>query len=231
MISFPDSRLVDDTDLKDFILRNVYANLFMLGTSAETGGFAPRFTVNERGLQVQETHGELLRAWHNFYMLAGGASASLMGLVFVAASLGARFADADSVASSVRTFVSPIIIHLSAVLVIAMLVMIPIHTTASLGVYLALGGVAGLVYAGATGVHLWQHHRGRTRVKRADWVWRVLLPAISYLMISGAAVRLLLRASSLPEGLAIAVIVLLLLGIRNTWDLLLWITQHRLRAE
>ncbi len=118
---------------------------------------------------MQETLNEILRAWQNFYMLAGGTSASLMGLVFVAASLAARLLDVDIATVGARAFVTPIIIHFSAVLVIAMLFMIPTHTTASLGIYLGLGGVAGLAYSSVTGVQLWQHHCERARVKRTDW--------------------------------------------------------------
>lgn len=82
---------------------------------------------------MQNSLGEILRAWQNFYMLAGGASASLIGLVFIAASLGTRLVDADTATDGMRTFVTPIIIHFSTVLVISMLVMIPTHTPASLG--------------------------------------------------------------------------------------------------
>lgn len=180
---------------------------------------------------MQETLSEILRASQNFYMLAGGASASLMGLVFVAASLAARLVAPDTAAAGVRTFVTPIIIHFSAILVIALLVMIPTHTPASLGSYLGFGGIAGLAYSGTTGVQLWQHHCERSRLKRADWLWRACLPSVGYLLILSAAGGLLTRTASSLDGLTLAVIILLLLGIRNAWDLLLWIAQQRLRSD
>ena len=33
---------------------------------------------------------DVLHAWQNFYLLTGGAAATLTGLIFVAASLGAN---------------------------------------------------------------------------------------------------------------------------------------------
>ena len=180
---------------------------------------------------MQETLSETLRDWQSFYMLAGGASASLMGLVFVAASLAARLVDPDTAAAGVRTFVTPLIIHFSAVLIIAMLVMIPTQTSASFGGMLGVGGIIGLGYAATTGVWLWRHHRERTRVKRADWLWRACLPGVGYLLILSAVVGLLTRPASSLNGLAFAVIILLLLGVRNAWDLLLWIARQRLRFD
>jgi flagellar biosynthesis protein FliR len=61
-------------------------------------------------------------------------------------------------------------------------------------------------------------------------LWRVCLPTIGYLLILSAAGGLLMRATQLLNGLALAVIILLLLGVRNAWDLFLWITRHRLHS-
>lgn len=52
-----------------------------------------------------------------------------MGLVFVAASLAARLVNADTATVGAQAFVTPIIIHFSAVLVVAMLFMIPTPST------------------------------------------------------------------------------------------------------
>lgn len=180
---------------------------------------------------MQDSLSEILRAWQNFYMLAGGASASLMGLVFVAASLATRLVDPDIAVAGVRAFVTPIIIHFSAVLVISMLVMIPAQTSGSFGGLLGAGGMIGLGYAVTTGVQLWRHHRKHTRVVRADWLWRACLPGVGYLLILGAVPGLLTRTAASLNGLAFAVVILLLLGIRNAWDLFLWIARQRLRSN
>lgn len=60
----------------------------------------------------------------------------------------------------------------------------------------------------------------------ADWFWRAFMPAFGYLLVLTTAVGLLLRAALILNALAFAVIVFLLLGIRNAWDLFLWIAQH-----
>lgn len=136
---------------------------------------------------MQDSIGEVLKTWQNFYTLAGGAAAGLIGLVFVAASLAARVLDAETAEAGVRTFVTPIIVHFSAVVVAAMLVMVPGQSAASFGGLLCAGGALGLCHAAATGVRIGRHHRGRSRVSRADWVWRAWLPGAAYLMVLGAA--------------------------------------------
>src|SRR5215813_1076985 len=102
---------------------------------------------------------DILREWHNFFSLTGEAAVTLMGLVFVAASLGASLVKTASTASGIRAFVNPTIIHFSAVLVLASLTLIPTQGFNSLGSLLCLTGVAGLLYAGVVIVQLRKHHR------------------------------------------------------------------------
>ena len=175
---------------------------------------------------MRDSFAEILRDWHNFYMFTGGAATTLMGLVFVAASLGTSLVKSATTASGIRAFVNPTIIQFSTVLVTAALITIPTQTYTSLGSLLGLGGVTGLGYVGIVSVHLWRHHRQHTPVARADWFWRACLPAVGYLLIMTAAVGLLMHGALILNSLALAVIVFLLLGIRNAWDLFLWIAQH-----
>lgn len=99
-------------------------------------------------LHMKDSFAAMLRDWHNFYMLTGAAAATLMGLVFVATSLGTSLMKSAITTSGIRAFVSPTIIHFSSVLIIAALSTIPTHTYLSFGSLLGLGGVTGLGYVG-----------------------------------------------------------------------------------
>jgi hypothetical protein len=70
-----------------------------------------------------DTLAQPLQRWHDFYLLVGGAAATLVGLMFVAISLGSRLITEQSV-PALRVFVTPTIIHFIYVLVIATVVMI-----------------------------------------------------------------------------------------------------------
>jgi uncharacterized protein (TIGR00369 family) len=67
---------------------------------------------------------QALRDWHNFYLLTGTAAATLIGLMFVAVSLGVSLVNAQT-ANNVEIFVTPTIVHFIAVLVVAAISIIP----------------------------------------------------------------------------------------------------------
>ena len=69
-----------------------------------------------------------LQQWQNFYMLLGGASATLVGLMFIAISLGSgRWTPEDRLLlnASFSAFMSPTFIHFVYVLVTAVVVLVP----------------------------------------------------------------------------------------------------------
>jgi hypothetical protein len=53
---------------------------------------------------------EALKEWHDFYVLVGTAGATLLALLFVAASLGAGYLTEER-RSGTRTFMSPVVVH------------------------------------------------------------------------------------------------------------------------
>jgi hypothetical protein len=52
--------------------------------------------------------------WHDFYLLIGTASATLVGLTFVTASVGARYFTREREAA-LKSFLTPIVMHFAAV--------------------------------------------------------------------------------------------------------------------
>jgi len=91
-------------------------------------------------MPMPETLAQPFQKWHDFYLLSGTAAASLVGLMFVAISLGFRLITERSL-PSLRVYVSPTLIHFIYVLVIATVVMIPTLTRMLLGVLLVLVGL------------------------------------------------------------------------------------------
>src|SRR5215472_11969910 len=107
---------------------------------------------------MASTLSELLRDWHDFYVLTGTASATLVGLMFVAASIGAHvFSQKHDAAMG--AFISPTVVHFSAALFICLLMMIPASTFLIHAGLLALGGLAGGVYSGRVWMQLFVRRR------------------------------------------------------------------------
>jgi len=169
---------------------------------------------------MQSSLAELLDAWHDFDVLIGTAAATLVGLMFVAASIGASvFTEKDRAA--LKAFISPTVVHFSAVLLVAIVSLIPSHDWPALAGLLALVGIPGAVYSANLWVQLFI--RRRFNIDIVDRLFYALVPVLGYLLLLLAALVLLRQSPAGLDLLAAGQITLLLAGIRNAWDMMLWI--------
>jgi hypothetical protein len=72
------------------------------------------------------------------------------------------------------------------------------------------------------------HHGFMGTIDAIDRFWYAQLPIVSYLMILAAGVGLCRHLVISLDMLAFALIALLLIGLRNSWDMTLWILDRRL---
>jgi len=173
---------------------------------------------------MADTVADSLHAWHDFYLLIGTASATLVGLLFVAASIGAAYFTTEREAG-LRAFLTPTVLHFTAIVVTCLVLMVPSHDRASLCASLLAIAAIGLGYSGT--VWLRMRRRGfSATIDLADRIWYVLTPVASYLLMVAAAILLVQGPGGALEVLAGALVLLLLLGIRNAWDMTVWITLH-----
>jgi hypothetical protein len=153
----------------------------------------------------------------------GTASATLVGLMFVSASIGSSvFSERHRIA--LQAFLSPTVVNFAAVLFVCIAVMIPSQTWLSLGLLLAGGGVAGLIYSGRVWVQMFV--RRRFQVDMVDRMFYATVPLLGYLLVLAAGILLLLDKTWSAEVTAAALAVLLFGGIRNAWDMTTWIMMR-----
>ena len=131
---------------------------------------------------------DVIHAWHDFYILVGTASATLVGLMFVAASIGAQVFTERS-REAMRAFISPTVVHFTAVLLICIGAAIPSQTWVTSALLLALGGVAGVIYSARLLSHPFIHHTFAVDV--IDRLFYALIPIVGDLLVVGSAVLLL----------------------------------------
>jgi hypothetical protein len=163
--------------------------------------------------------------WREFYTLIGEAAATLIGLMFVTASIGAGVMSGER-RIGIPLFLTPTVIHFGAVLLVCIIGAIPTESYASLAIYLSLGGISGLVYAISVVTRM-RRHGFTTRIDAVDRLWYVRLPFLAYLLVLVAGIGFATHHESSPDLLAFAVILLLFAGIRNAWDMTVWITERR----
>jgi hypothetical protein len=163
----------------------------------------------------------VLREWHDFYVLVGTASATLVGLMFVAVSIGTTIFNEDHRAA-MTAFITPTVTHFAAVLFTCLVVSMPSHTWRTLGVLLGAGALAGAAYGGRLVVQMLV--RRHFKIDLEDRLFYALVPLAGYLLALVAAVLLFIHDAAVSSDLiAAAVLTLLFAAIRNAWDMMLWI--------
>ena len=168
-----------------------------------------------------------LASWHDFYVTMGTASASLIGLLFVALSINLDAVTGPS-RDDLRAFAEQAFSSFSLVLLIAVLFLIPTGGPSSIG-------VAYLVLAAGGGARM---------LRRAPVVWRALqqgrlgqpcsggssCPLPPSLACSLPGFGLVIGQPSALYWLVAVIIGLLMSAARSSWDLLLTVSEDRRSA-
>ena len=161
-----------------------------------------------------------LEAWHDFYVMTGSAAAALTGLLFVIVTLAPHIV-ARNVDTGVRSFISPIAVHFTAAMTVSAVMLAPDVPATPLGGGLATGGVGLIVYM------LWTRATrqwANSRLPILDWIWYIGLPLAAFVLIIGSGIAILANAALGPYTLAGATVLLIIIGIRNAWDIVVWMS-------
>jgi hypothetical protein len=159
-----------------------------------------------------------VREWENFYVIVGSAAAALTGLQFVAVAL---MSDLRRRATSrdIDAYGTPTIVHFGAVILSSAIASVPWPTVLSVAIAFAACGTAGVVYMLV--VHR-RAHRANYQAVTEDWIWHVILPFAAYVALLGAGLGLL-RDRGVPLFvIGASSLLLLFVGIHNTWDAVTW---------
>jgi hypothetical protein len=161
----------------------------------------------------------MFEGWDSFYLLVGGASGGLIGLLFVVATLNSG-ADRDSSLRGASLYMTPIVYHLATVLTLSAFVMIPRLAHIHAAAILALAAAGGLAHAARIVVGI----RGLSSAPHWSDVWYYgVAPGAIYLGLGAAAWALAFHIDWAPAATAAALTALLLVAIRNAWDLVTWL--------
>ena len=151
-------------------------------------------------------------------MILGTASATLIGAMFVVVSIGTGFLTRDR-SIGIRTFLTSTVTNLSATLFGAALTMVPALDWLWLGGIAGVVGIAGLVYEVREMLGFSQHNHA----DRSDWFWYTVFPVIGYALLLTAAATALRGMTVSVDLFAAALAFLLVAGIRNAWDMIVFL--------
>jgi hypothetical protein len=179
---------------------------------------------------MESSFSSTISSWHDFYMLAGTASATLIGLLFVAASLHLDLIG-EAGAATILSLARRTFTRFIMVVVIALTFLVPRQDPEGLGLpLLALGLVEALrtLRVGRDVVTPLKEHTGVL-----EGLYHMLLPVILPL---ASSVGLIVVAATILSGttaylywMVPIVAILLTNAATNAWDLMLGLARYKLR--
>jgi hypothetical protein len=170
--------------------------------------------------------GSVFHGWDSYYFMVGSAGAGLIGLFFVVVTLTQGF-DRDRALRGASLYMTPSLIHFAVVLsmsAVAVAPGLPIPVTAGLFAAVALVGLGNAVWA-TIGIAF--RRLGPEAPHWSDvWLYGVA-PSAIYTGLLIAAVGLSEELAWAAYANAALLLALLLIGVRNAWDLITWMAPMR----
>ncbi|MGE5721674.1 MAG: hypothetical protein ACM3YM_04365 [Sphingomonadales bacterium] len=163
----------------------------------------------------------MFRGWEDFYFLIGSSAAGLIGLLFVVVTLTAG-TDRRSAQRGASLYMTPVVFHLAAVFVLSAVAIAPGLSYLAIGLISAGGAVAGIAYATFVTLGLRKPDVTPPPHWSDIWFYGVAAGAV-YAALLAAAAATLAQAPWAEIARGIVLIALLLLSIRNAWDLVTWL--------
>jgi hypothetical protein len=173
----------------------------------------------------------MFETWGEFFLLMGSASGALVGLLFVVTSLAVNMRGSkETLSQGAAFYMTPTLYHYTTVLVISAVATVPGLSGMWMALILGPWALVGAVYSGTISVLL-----RRNRLPEAGrWVdvWGYgALPGLMYLGLVAAAWLAWRGAETAPRAIAIGLVVLIILGIRNAWDLVTFMAPRSIAPD
>jgi hypothetical protein len=170
----------------------------------------------------------ILQPWHDFFILTGTAASTLLGLVFVAASIAATIPNEQLGDQRSRAlWIVPILWAFVRVLVVSALGLIPWHTVTSFGCVLSALAVMDLTRMAWVTLGMRGFHRSRERLTLGDWGWHVIYPFLATLALAASGVSMAAGWPLPLHVLAAGLIGHLVAGVHNAWELADWLATRQ----
>jgi len=166
----------------------------------------------------------LLERWANFYLITSAAAATLIGLLFVVITLAAeRKVEGVEDTAKIRVYLTPTVVYFASVLGVAALLSFPNHTRLTATLCICLVGVAGLVYSGSILIG----GDKKSYVDRHDLIPHASLPFMAYGLLVLGGVLLLYDTQRGLTFVAVGMLSLLTIAIRNSWAIAIGVVSTR----
>lgn len=157
----------------------------------------------------------MLVSWSNFFALTGSSGATLVGLLFVVASLNTHLSKSRTL-DIARASMTPALYSFTSVLIQSMVMQMPWQSSWPSGVILVVLGIVGLIYR-LTRVRMRRRLRLRAIQGSVDRIFHNAVPVFASISLLCGGAGLITGAAFAPFAVAGSSMLLLVSGIYRTW--------------
>src|ERR1700685_3888610 len=165
----------------------------------------------------------MIAPWHEFYALLGTAAAALVALLFVAVSIGTSVLTPDPESRrNTSTYLSPVVFHYANLLFLSLIALIPTESWESFTLAIGVPGASSAIYSIVIAVRV---HRS----SKSDLADRLCYGAIPALCYATGPITAFFLFEEKPVGLNLlagGALLLLVINIRNAWDLMISLARR-----
>ncbi|HVJ72255.1 MAG TPA: hypothetical protein VM531_12240 [Sphingomicrobium sp.] len=163
--------------------------------------------------------------WGEFYLLVGSAAAVLIGLIFVVVTL-MQDKPRSTMLSGSRYYMGPVVLNVSFVLVLSAAALVADITPAAMAIVCADISVWGFARSAMSfnGIRtlVWDEEPPNW----TDAWFYGAIPATIYIALAAVAVAFWTGQPWAPNGVAVVINAILVVSIRNEWDLVTWLAPR-----
>jgi hypothetical protein len=168
-----------------------------------------------------------LEGWDNFYVILGSGAAALLGLTFVVIAL---LAERRANPAGMSGYITPTVVHFATVLGLSCFVSMPHQNVMALSLGFGSTATGLLIYTAAISANMRRFSLQYVPVLE-DWIWHVILPALVYGVLLAMAFLLWHEPRESMYGIGAALVLLLFVGIHNSWDVAVSVTAQNKKDE
>ena len=158
----------------------------------------------------------MFEPWETFYLLIGTSAAALVGVMFIVMTLAAEVA-VEQFDRGTSLYQTPIVFHLAVIVTVSALAAVPAHLMIVVAGLILLLGLCGIGYS-ASITQRTLRPDDYYQPTASDRIYFGILPGLSYVLLGAGAVGAWWAPEVAAEAIGGAILLLLLVSIRNAWD-------------
>jgi hypothetical protein len=168
----------------------------------------------------------VFQGWDSFFQITGEAAATLVGLLFLVVSFSEN-RDRATMLRAASIYLTPSALHFAVVLSISVLAVAPRLPVAVRTGLIAVAALTGLGNAVWACIGMAPRARVSGLAHWSDFWMYGVTPAAVYAGLAATTTELWAGADWAAPAMAVLVLALLLIGVRNAWDLVTWMAPQR----